>query len=695
MAALVAGVVLVLLALRTAHGQPAEPARVAVDIAPAQGVPGWAAAALERSLRTAIDADERLASAAAGEAEVRFEARLEPGRLLYEVHAAWLGAGSRVGRGILELDGVGWAELAREVGRALEPVVRPGGLLDRRAQVEAPAHVPATHRGALAWLAVLGVAMLLALPLCTGILAAGVAAALRTRAFDRSIAILVGLAAVAYGLSAAPGRIQAASWAVYLAGGLAWDWFIAVAVPAVFPSFRGFERVEHHEVFRLLRVWVLVSLQRLVRAALGYAPVAVVTWLAAGAAGVPDAVTAAVVLPIAGLLARFWLLALVENLALGLDRRLVEGTPGADDPWHLAVHGYVMGYVRRAGWPAEPDLLDDLLFLPGEGDGIVQYGGGLTHSRVVIGRSLLEYALAPYDRPHDYAPRREDKLLWTEWNAGLVVPIDPEAPVAGRDDRAPRHAPLPGETEHVPLGEARTLAGYVEPDALDQRPSRRPYEDPAWLDWDPGEEHDGTDASDKDFLFGALIRALGAHQRGDDRLATLGLALRSRPGAMGRLSGRAGAALEPILGRYPTMLGDAYPALNHARHHVIQYLAWRAWGRDDLLTARAPAPVLEHRSAAITRTLEKESDRGRGFGPKARLGWLADLSHTSVRSRRAVRVRRLALAALAAAGAGALTVGVWRALEYHPVYEQRLNAPRGATPPSTDRGPDAPEQPTQ
>lgn len=687
--ALVAGVVLALLALRPAHGQPEPAARVAVGVTAGQGVPGWAAAALARTLAADLGADERIA-VSSSEPDVRLAAVLLPERLVYEVHAAWLGESSRVARGAIAIAGLTRAQLSQGVSRALDPVVRPGGLLDRRATARAPAALPAAGNGALAWLVVFGLALILLAPVGAGALAAGVGAALRTRAFERTVAILLGLAVVAYGLSAAPDRLQAWSWAIYLGGGLAWGWLVAVTVPVVFPSFQGFERVEPFEVFPLLRVWVLVALQRLARASLYHAPPALAAWWIAAALGMPAGVTVALVLPVTGLLTRFWLLSLVENLALGIDRRLLAGPASADDPWHRAVHGYVMGYVRRAGWAADPALLDRVRFLPGEGEGIVQYGGGLTHSRVVIGRGLLEFALAPYDRPHDYAPRRDDKLLWTEWNAGLVVPAEPDAPVATAADRSPRHAPLPGETAYQPLGEARTLAGYVEPDALDKRPSRRPYEDPAWLDWDPGEEHDGTDASDKDLLFGALVRALGAHQRGDDGLATIGLALRSGPAPVARVAARAGAVLAGGFGRHPAMLADAYPALNHARHHLVQYLGWQTFRRDDLLTARAPAPALEHQTSTILGALEAAGDRpGRGVTPRARLGWLAALSRTRVRSRRAVRARRLIWAALAAAGTGALAVGVWRAVDYHPVYLDRLQQQPDVAPaptPPTDRG---------
>jgi hypothetical protein len=45
-----------------------------------------------------------------------------------------------------------------------------------------------------------------------------------------------------------------------------------------------------------------------------------------------------------------------------------------------------------------------------------------------------------------------------------------------------------------------------------------------WLDWDPVEEYDGTDAGDRDFLFGVIVHALGRAQRHEVGAAALAIA---------------------------------------------------------------------------------------------------------------------------------------------------------------------------
>jgi len=56
--------------------------------------------------------------------------------------------------------------------------------------------------------------------------------------------------------------------------------------------------------------------------------------------------------------------------------------------------------------------------LPGSTAEVAVYGGGLDDARIVIPRPMLELALSPWGRPHDYAAPRISTLHWTMWNAG-------------------------------------------------------------------------------------------------------------------------------------------------------------------------------------------------------------------------------------------------------------------------------------
>jgi hypothetical protein len=667
-------------------------ATVAIHLA-ADGVPAWELDAFRQALGEELAAGKRLKPVDGTTADLVLGGTLEPGRWRYEIRMIWPLAVAPL-RGTIALDGGGRRGLRDSLGAALEPVLRAGGLLDQRDHPiveEEPAALPAPAGGsaALAAVALALVAGGLLLPFGFAVLL-GVKLG-RLRSLRRTLVACAALGVAALALVAAPAVVADASWLILIGGGLAWGWFLAAVMPHVLPPLGGFGRVEYGDLLRLIGGWTLLAVQRAARMALLLAPIALVVWLAWALLDLPALVAFGVVAPVLGLLGRLWVRAWVDVLAARLDDDLIGETLGENEPWHKVVRGYFMGYARRAGWPDADHLLDGIRFVPGGGEDVHLYGGGLTHTRLIIGRQLLEYALAPYGRPHDYAAPRVSKLHWTEWNAGLVVPVEVGATLATKEQRQPRELAIAGdESEIVPLGEPPTLAGYVEPYKLDKRGAHRPWEDPLWLSWDPGEEHDGTDASDKDFLFGLLVWQLGRIQRHEDRGATLALATRrwldGKPG-LARVAGRVGGGLRVVFARQPAAIADAFAALNFARHHLIQYLAWQIWRRDDLLSARAFAPEMERDSRAILAALEAEKvrePRTAGATPRRRLVWVSGFVSERLRSRTARKWRRAVVAAVLV---GALVGGglaVKQAVDYHPTWVQRMDEQRARLQPSAD-----------
>jgi hypothetical protein len=304
--------------------------------------------------------------------------------------------------------------------------------------------------------------------------------------------------------------------------------------------------------------------------------------------------------------------------------------------------------------------------VPGRGDDLAVYGGGLTESRIVIPTKLLELALAPAGRPHDYAGPRVSILSWTHWNVGLVMASEPGAVGATREQRQPGQLAIEGEYERVLIGEPPTLAGIVEPSTLDERKDHRPGDDPMWLDWDPGDEYDGTDAGDRDFLFGLLVHALGQIRRHEERIATLrALAAPWLARVPAQLRG-----IGRVLARAPASLADEHAALGGARHHLVQWLGWQLWRREDLLTARAYAPELVLTTRRVCSELASKSDHAE---LARRITKLATYT-PGVPSARATRWGRFALAALALGGVGIATFAIVDAVTYHPTYVEHLKA---------------------
>lgn len=636
--ALAAGVMVIAItagaASRVAWADP-----VAVELAP-DGVPAWQAATVARALAPELANDRFHAIAIRG--------ALAPDRLTWDIVVG--GAIVKHGETALHYTDVKHlaGTLKGEIGRVLQP--------GERQVAELPARVGAADPVALAALGL--VAVFLLVPFVRG--------PRRGRAFRRVMTTIAVIGAIAVALIAL-GNYEW-SWAIFAGGGLAWGGFAAALLPELFPALPGLDRVEHGDLVDVLGRWAALAVQRIVAVAAIYAPFIAVAVVACVVLDVPRGVTVAVIVPAWGLCVRLWLQSWVEVHAGTLDARLVEGTATADNPWHAAVRGYYLGYLRRVGAIADDRTIDGIVFLPGSGPEVVTYGGGTTHARIVIPRAMLEVALAPYGRPHDYAAPRISTLHWTLWNAGLVVPTEMGAVSATAEQRQPRSVAVEGDVDVTPFGEPATFAGYVEPSSLDERPPYRPHEDPLWLDYDAGEEYDGTDAGDKDFLFGVLVHEIGRIRRHEDRVATLVRALGPR-----------GRRLEHVLVRRTGAVGDAHVALNHARHHFIQYLAWQLWRRDDLATARAYAPELERETRVITKLASDvgpapDSD---GWGkdvagaPDLRARILR-LAHAATPSKRATRVRRFAALAVALAAAGGVAIAVARAIDFHATYQARM-----------------------
>ena len=628
---------LVALVALAAPARAAAPRTYELDVGPKGD---WRADAVGLALAHDL-ADDRLAAAGSGSADLVVTATVDEAALRYEVRATWPGAPAPV-QGAIALPG-SRAAIAGQLRDQLHRLARTTSDGDTE-RSDVAAQTPGVGTVALALaLAVLA----LAVPFVVG---ARRGVNVRALPALRRAAIAVGSA----GGAALVATQLPVPW--LLAGGLAWGTWAAVTLPIALPPVAGFGRIEQSQLARVLGAWLAAAGPRTLAVVLAYAPVAIGAYFACVLAGLAPTLALALGVPLALLAARLWVRCAAAVAAAVLDARLIDRTVDVD-AWHAAARAYVVGYLRRAGLPVDVDLLARVQIVPATCDQVVAYGGGLAPSRIAVPRKMLELALAPAGRPHDYAAPRVSTLHWTQWNAGLVVPTETGAVIATREQRQPRALPDEGEHERQLFGEPPTLAGTIEPSDLDARKTYRPHEDRIWLDWDPGEEYDGTDPGDRDFLFGAIMHALCDVQRHDDRLATFVLLAKKKPRA--------------------SALSDDHAALAGARHHLVQYLGWLLWQREDTLTARAFAPELEAATHAVAAHSATTGSMTRGAGT---LGGAAAgdprLVHRIARLAepdRAPRWRRYAVAGALAGAVALAAVAVVGALRYHAVYVQETS----------------------
>lgn len=648
---------------------------VAVEITPARD---WRAEALTAAL-TADLADDRLSARAlpacdgscdddalrAAGIELIVRAQLvgaEPAQFRYELRALWPGAPGPQ-RGVIPLVARERVELAGVLRDRLHRMARA---TEHEVATTAARAQPLPSPLEVAELVVIALAVL-AVPLLFGFVRArrllARAAARRTLV---GVAVLGGVAMVIAVID--PSHSDGVRLA---AGGVAWGTFAGVTVPVVFPPLVGIGQIDASDLGRVVWRWTGLVVRRAFVVAVIYAPVGAAIAAAPAELIGGEHARFALILPLALLVARQWVRLAIAVAAERLDAQLIDTTTDVDG-WHAAARGYLIGYLRRNGLPIDEELLDRVRIVPARsglgslGDDVSVYGGGATHTRIAVPRKLLELALAPWGRPHDYAAPRVSTLHWTQWNAGLVMANEPGTAIATREQRQPRETKDegdPSEHAHERLGEPPTLAGIVEPAALDPRYRHRPHDDPAWLDWELDEEYDGTDAGDRDFLFGALVHALAQAQRHGDRQSTLALVLRRAS----RITAPVAVPLGRLLDRLPDALADDHAAISGARHHLVQYLGWLAFQREDLLTARAHAPEL----AAMSRKVLAERAAGPSSSARARvrLGRLAVA--VSGASAASTRRKRLAIAVALLAGACVAGLAVVDAVRYRAIWAER------------------------
>jgi hypothetical protein len=259
--------------------------------------------------------------------------------------------------------------------------------------------------------------------------------------------------------------------------------------------------------------------------------------------------------------------------------------------------------------------------------------------------------------------------------------------------------PRPRAYQPRVLGENATLLGRVMPDTGDQGlPLISDTEDDfgvvrrlltehyaAFEGYVDGDEVDDTDPTQRDFLFGALLREIGVATRQDNLFSTLLLSVEvvsARVPWLGRFVIRPPLALyQRFLSAPAARIGDAYVALQTGFHHLVQYLCFVRGADESLLTARANEPRLVKASHDLLTRLDEEEPTAEErqlfrATPRYRTAWLVRFFHesTSPVARSARWARALLVVAIVASTGFLVVRSVRSAISYHPTYVARIQA---------------------
>lgn len=584
---------------------------------------------------------------------------LRGGGLDYEVHETW--SPSRAAKGSIPLAGITSARLEQRIGDLVRPITKSGGLLDLRPtdvglEIDIqPVDIPVGPTFAL--IAILVVLLCVPVVLLRVLVRANDLARQEQPSSWRWSVILIGALLVLFSLSRLdwhPLEVQLQlrglsalpTLLLPLVGGVLWGALALIVLRFVFAPIAGLSNIRQAALWPVLASWVWLALMRVI----ALVPFALLLW---AISLIEHQITWILLVPGGGLLLWFWLMAFCDNLTTFLDVRLVVGPPTARNPWHPHLRRYFLGYVRRCGLSLDPAVLRTALFLPGTLPGVHVYGGGFALPRIIVGEQSRELALGELpDEPE--APERTvnpEEMTW-----GLLSPSPSTKPRDKRVDealearrkqlgKAPAH---PKASMPRLMGEETSVRGWMVPRHDNAPPplAQKPLGEHAgaFEKFLTHDEVDDTDPEHKDFLFGGLVGAVGDLSRGNGPLSTLRLCM-------------------PWLPRFfslpATRVSDTYVALNHAVHHLNQYLHQVGGGDPSWLTARANEPALRATSERILETKKNP-----------RVTWLAHFFHGEAAANR--RTRRAALAITALVVAVATFVSAQRAIEYHPIYTERM-----------------------
>ena len=605
--------------------------------------------------------------------------RLKERTLELHVYEGWLK--TRIAHEVINLEArPTLIEVHNRTLASVAPFFQSGGLLEKKQWIlSAPDAQDRDLPFDLVLAVLIASALFLAMPIAFGLII-GAPISRRALLWSLRLAAAPPLALIA---STMIRGIDGLEWMMPMIGGAVWSWFLLITLRVGVPALTGLSSIRHGNVGRMLRAWCIASAMRIALLILFIGPFLIGVVYAASRRGVPDRTTWIVMVPLFGLLCHFWLASLVEHVTLHLDRVLVVGKATPDNGWHPVVKKYFMGYLRRAGLELERSMLDRILFLPGTQSEIFTYGGGLSRARIAVPEALLETALHQLD----------DEQVIVDEDASSLDLADPSGyllPGGSASRKKKEEAPPARRKRFWPLlGQNETLLGYVNPlpkgesvplviDDPDEYAVLRELLTAHYSAFDPkryGEEADDTDPTQKDFLFGALLREVGCVQRKDTLLTSLLLSLdlviATGPKWIGALERLAIAFYRRFFARYPAVVADGYAALNRGLHHLIQHLDYLRTRSDAGLTARADEPTLHSTSSEILRRIAAETGSVEDH-TRNRLVWLSTHLFAEIPEKRLVSLRMLFGTALVLATAGWIAKLVLESIEYQPIYQKRI-----------------------
>ena len=429
-------------------------------------------------------------------------------------------------------------------------------------------------------------------------------------------------------------------WVLTGLGGMLWGYFLIINFKIVIPRLQGIERIRPNNLVAFLQSYFVTIVIKTLLAAVVYSGLFYATYYAGKLFFVNHEVILLLLLPLAGLYFLYWTALMLDVLSMSIDVKLCGEKLDLKSVWNLKTRNYFIGYLKRNGVTLNKRLINNTVFLAGDNQGVLCYGGGFYSPRITVNRELIKFALGDIDdfEPVDTAlftkkvtepVRRQHSIfqLTANWSTESASTGTTKSASKSKHDNK-RIKNLENTQQYLqrdltlPIGRRRKkieniMQGVVFPhlDGADNFPSlmSENYDDMRVVEallnslraspYDEDAEVDDSSEQNKDFLFGTLLHKFGGLIRHEEIFSTIYLCFFFKAGEKRR-------PYNFWFSKYFSIVADTFVVLNFGLNHLIQHLYYQATGDTSYLTIKGvTSGMLKSQDKILTRTKELIDER--------------------------------------------------------------------------------------
>ena len=493
-------------------------------------------------------------------------------------------------------------------------------------------------------------------------------------------------------------------WILSGLGGIAWGCFFVLHYKIVMPNLQGIERIKPNNLFPLLQSCVLTIIIKTLVIATFYFGYFYGILMYGKHFSINQEIIVILLLPISGLYIFYWIALILDVFSMSIDVELSQGKLDFNNVWNMKVRKYFISYLKRNGVTLSKRVVDNIVFLPGDIQGVVCYGGGFSRPRITIEKDLIKYALgdidefkpeetgvysrrffAPVRRQHsvfrifaNISPHRTRKYFFKSKhylkkvkyleNVQNFYERDLNLQDIKRNDQIDNFMQgivfpkLEGKDDFPSLmSDNLDDMQVVEELLLENSLGNHRYDEDA--------EIDDSNEHDKDFLFGAILHKFGELLRHEDVFSTTYLYFRrtKRPKENSR---------NVLFSKHFSIVADTFVVLNFGLNHLMQHLFYLATNNSShLTTVGTNSLILKSQDNILTsvkKATEDEEPKNTLTDELNRIIWLSKFCQDPIEhhEQNNIRARSIFKWAFFLGVVYIMTSVIINSYSYHPKYSE-------------------------